>query len=70
MSDKLSNYAALAQSPAHILVVKACQDLDFPEGALTVGLVFKRTDLLYCNLGHTLVVESRAAGIEPEKDHQ
>ena len=43
---------------AHILMMKACQDLDFSEGALTVGLMFKRADLLYCNLGHSLVVES------------
>ena len=37
--------------------MKTCQYLDFSEGALTVCLVLKRTNLLYCNLGHVLVVE-------------
>lgn len=54
---------------AHILMMKTCKYLDFPESALTVGLMLKRTDLLYCNLRHTLVVESRAAEIDHQFDH-
>jgi hypothetical protein len=38
------------QRPAHILMPKPCEDLDFSEGSLTVGLVLKGGDLLDGNL--------------------
>lgn len=40
----------------YIFVMKPCQDLDFSESALAVGLMFKGSDLLYRHLSSSWIV--------------
>ncbi len=44
----------------YILMAETGQDLNFPQGTLTIRLVFKRTNLLDGNLHVVLAVPSRA----------
>ena len=48
----------------HILMSESSEDLDLSEGALAVGLVLKRTDLLDGHFGHSQVIKCRAGGEE------
>ena len=49
--------ASKTLSTSHILVSESGEDLDLPQGALAVGLVLKRTDLLDGHFGYGVVVK-------------
>jgi hypothetical protein len=42
----------------YVFVMKSCQNFDFPQSSLTVGLMLKGTNLLDGNLLSRLIIES------------
>ena len=49
--------------PTYILMFESCEDADLPQSSLTVGLMIKRTYLLYSNLLASIGVEGGAVWV-------